>query len=71
MKNNIQKTKKLPDGSHMKIVRIDKNEYETEDGRVFEHLTPLDEVPSLEEFQKIHDLCHKHITDLLADEELD
>ena len=39
----------------MKVVRIDENEYELEDGRVYEHVVRLDHVPSLEEFQKIYD----------------
>ena len=39
----------------MKVVRVDENEYELEDGRVYEHVVRLDPVPSLEEFQKIYD----------------
>lgn len=41
----------------MKVVRVDKYEFELEDGQVFEHIEPLDEVPTLEEFQKIYDAC--------------
>ena len=32
----------------MKVVRVDKYEFELEDGRVFEHIEPLDEIPALE-----------------------
>ena len=39
----------------MKVVRVDENEYELEDGRVYEHVVKLDSVPTLEEFQKIYD----------------
>ena len=49
----------------MKIVRVDKNEFETEDGQVFEHPIPLDEVPSLEEFQKIHNMCATQLNAML------
>jgi hypothetical protein len=36
----------------MQIVRVDRYEFETADGQVFEHPIELDEVPTLEEFQK-------------------
>lgn len=49
----------------MKIVRVDKNEFETEDGQVFEHPIPLEEVPSLEEFQKIHNMCASQLNAML------
>ena len=39
----------------MKVVRVDENEYELEDGHVYEHVVKLDSVPTLEEFQKIYD----------------
>jgi hypothetical protein len=51
----------------MQIVRVDKYEFETADGQVFEHPIELDEVPTLEEFQKIHNSCHQHLTDLLSE----
>jgi hypothetical protein len=55
----------------MKIVRVDKNEFETDDGQVFEHPIPLEEVPTLEEFQKIHNSCHQHLSDLLQKDDAD
>lgn len=45
----------------MKIMKVDKEGFELENGQFFEHPFPLDEVPSLEEFQKIYDLCHEEI----------
>lgn len=53
----------------MKIVRVDKYEFETEDGQIFEHLIPLDEVPTLEEFQQIHNTCASHLSSILEDSE--
>ena len=38
-----------------KIVRVDENEFELEDGRVFPHIEKLEVVPSIEEFQKMYD----------------
>lgn len=37
------------------VVRVTKEEFETEDGCVYKHMEPLDEVPTLEEFQKTYD----------------
>ena len=37
----------------MKVVRVDKEEFELEDGRVIPHITELDKVPTVEEFQEI------------------
>ena len=53
----------------MKIVRVDKYEFETEDGQIFEHLIPLDEVPTQEEFQEIHNKCASHLSSMLEDSE--
>ena len=39
----------------VKVVRVTKTEFELEDGRVYEHPVELDEVPTVEEFQKIYD----------------
>ena len=39
----------------MKVVRVTKTEFELEDGRVYEHPVDLDEIPTVEEFQKIYD----------------
>jgi hypothetical protein len=37
------------------IVRVTKTEFETEDERVIPHSVPLDDVPTVEEFQAIYD----------------
>jgi hypothetical protein len=42
-------------GKHNKVVRVDEKEFETEDGAVYPHLIELEEVPTVEEFQKIYD----------------
>lgn len=35
----------------MKVVRVTKEEYELDDGTIIPHVSKLDEVPTLEEFQ--------------------
>jgi len=35
-----------------KVTRITVTEFELEDGRIFPHVTPLNPVPTLEEFQE-------------------
>jgi len=40
---------------HMKVIRVDKDEFELEDGRIIPHVVPLDDVPSVDEFQEILD----------------
>jgi hypothetical protein len=40
----------------MKVVRVSATEFELEDGRVFPHVTPLEPVPTPEEFQVHYDL---------------
>jgi len=39
----------------VRVVRVTKTEFELEDGRIYEHPVDLDEVPTIEEFQKIYD----------------
>jgi len=41
--------------SSRKIVRISKTEFETDDGAIHPMLFELDEIPTLEDFQKIYD----------------
>jgi len=38
-----------------KVVRVTATEFELSDGRVFQHVLPLDPVPTTEEFQKHYD----------------
>lgn len=46
-----------------RIVRVDENEFEMDDGTIYQHPEPLDEVPSLEEFQTIYDNWKQIIED--------
>lgn len=39
----------------MRVVRITKTEFELEDGRVYQHLLPLEKIPSIKQFQSIYD----------------
>lgn len=39
----------------MKVIKVTETEFELEDGRIYEHPIELEEVPSVEEFQKIYD----------------
>lgn len=55
----------------MKVIRVNENEYELEDGRVYEHVVTLDEVPSLEEFQKIYDEQVDKMNELLEEADSD
>lgn len=40
---------------HRKVVRVSETEFELDNGAVYPHVAPLDEVPSLEEFQATYD----------------
>lgn len=42
----------------LKVIRVDKNEYELENGEVFQFPEPLEIVPPIEEFQKIYEKWH-------------
>ena len=42
----------------LKVIRLDENEYELENGEVFQFPEPLEIVPSIEEFQKIYEKWH-------------
>jgi hypothetical protein len=39
----------------IKVVRVTRTEFELSDGRIYEHVVELDEVPTLEEFQELYD----------------
>ena len=49
------------------VVRVTKTEFELDDGRVFPHPIELDEVPSVEEFQKIYNKSRKLVKDMMKD----
>lgn len=47
------------------VVRVTSTEFELNDGRVFEHPIPLEEVPTLEEFQQIYDRWSRVFSEML------
>jgi len=51
------------------VVRVTKEEFELDDGRIFPHVIELDEVPTVEEFQKIYDKVRDQYKDLLESDE--
>lgn len=51
------------------VVRVTKEEFELDDGRIFPHVIELDEVPTLEEFQKIYDKVRDTYKDMLKEDE--
>lgn len=46
-----------------KVVRVTDMEFELSDGRVFEHPEPLDEVPSVEEFDETYQYWSRMLRD--------
>jgi hypothetical protein len=42
-----------------KVVRVDSEEFELDDGTIYPHMVKLEEVPTVEEFQKIYEYCYK------------
>lgn len=52
MKNKLIK---IMEEKNMKVVRVDKTEYELENGDVYPHVFELDEDITIEEFQKLLD----------------
>jgi hypothetical protein len=51
------------------VVRVTKEEFELDDGRIFPHVIELDEVPTIEEFQKIYDKVRDTYKDMLREDE--
>ena len=49
------------------VVRVTKTEFELDDVRVFPHPVELDEVPTVEEFQKTYDKSRKLVKDMMED----
>ena len=47
------------------VIRVTKEEFELDDGRIFPHVVELDEVPTIEEFQKIYDKVREQYKDML------
>lgn len=44
-----------------KVVRVTSQEFELEDGRVYQHPVELDTVPTVKEFQHIYDLVSERL----------
>lgn len=53
----------------MKVVRVTKTEFELEDGRVYDHPVELEEVPTVDEFQKIYDEWSDKLHDMMDDDD--
>ena len=49
---------------HM-VVRVTKEEFELDDGRVYPHMVELEEAPTVEEFQKTYDKVRDLFKDML------
>ena len=63
MKAKLKKAIKKMETKEYKVVRVDKSEFELENGDIYPHVFELDEDISVEEFQKILDLSKKNIVD--------
>jgi len=51
------------------VVRVTKTEFELDDGRIFPHPVELDEVPTLEEFQKTYDKSRKLVKNMMKSDD--
>lgn len=51
------------------VIRVTKTEFELDNGRIFEMPIELEEVPTVEEFQKVYDQWSKVFQDMLDDRE--
>jgi hypothetical protein len=51
------------------VVRVTKTEFELDDGRIFPHPVELDDVPTVEEFQRIYDRSRKLVQDMVDKDE--
>jgi len=64
---------KIMEEKNMKVVRVNKTEYELENGDVYPHVFELDEDITVEEFQKLLDesksLVLSHIKNIEEDNE--
>lgn len=64
---------KIMEEKNMKVVRVDKTEYELENGDVYPHVFELDEDITVDEFQRLLDeskaLVLSHIKNIEEDNE--
>ena len=54
---------------HM-VVRVTKEEFELDDGRIYPHMVELEEAPTVEEFQKTYDKVRDLFKDMLNNSEV-
>ena len=54
---------------HM-VVRVTKEEFELDDGRIYPHMVELEEAPTVEEFQKTYDKVRDLFKDMLNNNEV-
>ena len=52
------------------IVRVTKEEFELDDGRIYPHMVELEEAPTVEEFQKTYDKVRDLFKDMLDNKEV-
>jgi len=45
----------------MIVTKVTATEFELDDGRVFQHVSELEEVPTVEEFQKLLDASYEKL----------
>jgi hypothetical protein len=50
------------------VVRVSKTEFELDDGRIFPHPVELDQVPTVEEFQKTYDKSRKLVKEMMEND---
>jgi len=53
----------------MKVIRVDANEFELEDGRIYDHPISLTEIPTIAEFQNIYNKWFDCILDMFKDDD--
>jgi len=63
MNNKLKKIINKMETKDYKVVRVDKSEFELDNGDVYPHVFELDDDVSVEEFQKILDLTKDSIVD--------
>jgi len=63
MKGKLKKAIKKMETKEYKVARVDKSEFELENGDIYPHVFELDDDISVEDFQKILDLSKENIVD--------
>ena len=63
MKTKLKKVIKKMETKEYKVARVDKSEFELENGDIYPHVFELDDDISVEDFQKILDLSKENIVD--------